>query len=113
MTLTLPDLRYLLPDEGASPELWQRYGLRYPSVCVLRHVKVRACALPLIVSTLPSLAQTGGLLGQGSGLGVRHADLPTDTAGFFDACLAFEAMSSSSETSMLGIARALICSGEH
>ena len=57
MTLTLPDLRYLLPDEGASPELWQRYGLRYPSVCVLRHVKVRACALPLIVSTLPNQVQ--------------------------------------------------------
>ena len=82
MTLTLPDLRYLLPDEGASPELWQRYGLRYPSVCVLRHVKVRACALPLIIV---EPCATAGLLGQRSGLGVRHADLPTDTAGFFDA----------------------------
>jgi hypothetical protein len=60
-TLSLPDLRFLIPDEDAQPELHTRYGLRYPSVCVLRR---------------------DGTVG-GSGGAICFGDLPTDETGAF------------------------------
>ena len=58
VTLSVPDLRFLKPDADQNPELFERYGLRYPSVCVLVH---GARSSP-----------------------VQFSDLPTDGAGFYD-----------------------------
>lgn len=57
-TLSVPDLRFLKPDADQNPELFERYGLRFPSVCVLRN-------------------------GAGNNP-ICFSDLPTDGAGFYD-----------------------------